>query len=649
MFKFLKNKIKDAVDKFKSSAEEEAVEVSEQELSQDEKEQLVVEEKQFSAQDLLDEVSGGDFEEDSSSEDVVENEKESSDEESEEKLPVDEELEVAKEEKTSGELDEEQSLVEEELPSALAGELAEELGETTHIEQEAETIPNLDDVVLAEERDEDVLEASLEKNPVDESSHEEKEEQQEETELKKESEIEETEPKKEEIKSEEIGSKVETELVEIEPEKKESEKSELEEQKSEEQEVEENKGFLSKLFGRKKSSDEADDTKSEEELEEKSKEKSKEKELESERESEHGLESESGSELKEKIIEQSEESEEKQSEKSSDTSSASAPKKSSSEPSEKHQEYSSAIDAEVVKDTTKKKKGFFGKLKEKVVKFKLDEEKFEELFWDFELALMENNVALEVIEKIKSDLHDKLTQENVSRRSIEEIIFSTLKESLEEVFDVPQVDVLQEITKKNLDGKPYVICVVGVNGSGKTTTIGKIIRLLQKNNKSVVVAASDTFRAAAIQQLEEHTKKLGVKLIKHDYNADPSAVAFDAIKHAEAKGMDVVLIDTAGRLQSNSNLMDELKKLVRVNKPDFNLFIGESITGNDCVEQAVAFNEAVGIDGIILSKADIDEKGGAAISVSYVTKKPILYLGVGQTYDDLKPFDKEEILGALGL
>jgi fused signal recognition particle receptor len=298
----------------------------------------------------------------------------------------------------------------------------------------------------------------------------------------------------------------------------------------------------------------------------------------------------------------------------------------------------------VATDATKQKKGFFSKIKERLVKFQLTEEKFEELFWEFELAMLENNVAVEVIEKIKQDMRKQLTTEQTTRRSIEDVIMHALQQSLSEILDVPTFDLIQKIKTK----KPFVICIVGVNGSGKTTTLAKLIALLQQQQLSMVVAAADTFRAAAIQQLEEHTTKLGVKLIKHDYHADPAAVAFDAVQHARAKQLDVVLIDTAGRLQSNSNLMDELRKVVRVNKPDMNLFIGESITGNDCVEQAVAFHEAVGIDGIILSKADIDEKGGAAISVSHVTGKPILYLGTGQSYGDLVPFDKEKILAQLG-
>ena len=167
--------------------------------------------------------------------------------------------------------------------------------------------------------------------------------------------------------------------------------------------------------------------------------------------------------------------------------------------------------------------------------------------------------------------------------------------------------------------------------------------------KSVVIAAADTFRAAAIDQLQLHADKLNIKMIKHDYGSDAAAVAFDAVKHAEAKKIDVVLIDTAGRIHSNINLMDEMKKIIRVAKPDLKIFIGESITGNDCTEQAKKFNEAIGIDGIILSKADIDEKGGAAISISYITGKPILYIGTGQEYKDIKEFNPEMIMENLGL
>ncbi|HHE36710.1 MAG TPA: signal recognition particle-docking protein FtsY, partial [Candidatus Woesearchaeota archaeon] len=219
--------------------------------------------------------------------------------------------------------------------------------------------------------------------------------------------------------------------------------------------------------------------------------------------------------------------------------------------------------------------------------------------------------------------------------------------AIEELFIDQHFNLVEEIKKKK--EKPYIIAFIGVNGSGKTTTMAKIAHMLIQHRLSVVFAASDTFRAAAIQQLEEHAKKLGVKMIKHEYESDPAAVAYDAVQHARARNIDVVLIDTAGRLHSNDNLMNELKKLVRVNKPDLKIFVGESITGNDCIEQAKLFNQAVGIDVIILAKADVDEKGGAAVSISYVTKKPIIYLGTGQKYEDLAEFKPELVMKSIGL
>ncbi len=290
-------------------------------------------------------------------------------------------------------------------------------------------------------------------------------------------------------------------------------------------------------------------------------------------------------------------------------------------------------------------KGFFRRITEKITTKKISVEQFEELFWDLELALLENNVAVEVIEKIKLDLKTSLTEKPVPRGQVEETIVNSLKHSIDGLFIENPINLLEKAKGK----KPLVVCFVGVNGSGKTTSIAKVTKYLQSNNLSVVLAAADTFRAAAIDQLQLHADALGVKLIRHDYGSDPAAVAFDAIKHAEAAKKDVVLIDTAGRLHSNINLVDEMKKIVRVAKPDLKIFVGESITGNDCIEQAKKFDEAVGIDGIILAKADVDEKGGAAISVSYVTKKPILFLGVGQEYKDLQPFDKERLVASLGL
>jgi fused signal recognition particle receptor len=292
------------------------------------------------------------------------------------------------------------------------------------------------------------------------------------------------------------------------------------------------------------------------------------------------------------------------------------------------------------------KKGFFSKLKEKIITTKISYEKFENLFSGLELTLMENNVAVEVIEKIKSDLTKNLVEQPIKRTKIEEMIRESLKNSIDDLFKVEEVNLLKKI---KYEEKPFVIAFFGINGSGKTTTIAKIADLLKKNKISCVLAASDTFRAASIEQLQIHADKLGIKLIKHDYGSDPAAVAFDAVKHAKAKKIDVVLIDTAGRLHNQANLMEELKKIVKVAKPNLKLFVGESIAGNDCIEQAQKFNEIIGIDGIILTKAYVDEKGGAAISVSYITKKPIIYLGVGQEHSDLKEFEPNTIIESLGL
>jgi len=316
---------------------------------------------------------------------------------------------------------------------------------------------------------------------------------------------------------------------------------------------------------------------------------------------------------------------------------------------EPKQEIKEKPKVEEPKPEPEKKKGFFkritSKVTERVTTTKLSDAKFEELFYDLEIALLENNSAVEVIEKIKNDLKKELIDKPISRGKIQDLVINSLKKSISELFDVKKINLLEKIKNK----KPFVICFVGINGSGKTTTIAKVANLILKNNLSVVLAAADTFRAAAIDQLQIHSDKLGVKLIKHEYGSDAAAVAFDAVKHAEAKNKDVVLIDTAGRLHSDSNLVEEMKKIVRVSKPDMILFVGESITGNDCTEQAKKFDEAINLDGIILSKADIDEKGGAAISVSYVTKKPILFIGTGQEYDDLEKFDKEKLLASIGL
>ncbi len=269
----------------------------------------------------------------------------------------------------------------------------------------------------------------------------------------------------------------------------------------------------------------------------------------------------------------------------------------------------------------------------------ISENDLEEIVSDFQIALLENDVALDVAEKMCADIKKELSGKRVKRTEIEPAIRRAIKDSLQDVLSKggKTIDLVEEIKSAE---KPYKIVFVGINGTGKTTTIAKLAYLLKEQGLEPVVAASDTFRAASIEQLEQHTNKLGVKLIKHKYGADATAVAFDAVEHAKAKGKAAVLIDTAGRMQTNTNLMDELKKIIRVIKPNLVIFVGDSLTGNDAIEQARTFNEAR-VDAIILTKADADAKGGACLSIAYEIGKPILYLGTGQNYSDLTKFTPE--------
>jgi len=219
---------------------------------------------------------------------------------------------------------------------------------------------------------------------------------------------------------------------------------------------------------------------------------------------------------------------------------------------------------EPVEEEVPEKKSLFSKLREKVVTKRISEKKFDEMFWDLEMALLENNVAVLVIEKIKEDLRESLVDKPIRRNKIEETVMKGLKKSVDEVLSLGDINLL----KKAKGIKPYVIVFIGINGSGKTTTIAKVAKMFLDNDKKVVLAAADTFRAAAIDQLEIHANNLGIKMIKHDYGSDPAAVAFDSIKYARSKDADVVLIDTAGRLHSNTNLVDEMKKIIRVAEPD---------------------------------------------------------------------------------
>jgi len=302
--------------------------------------------------------------------------------------------------------------------------------------------------------------------------------------------------------------------------------------------------------------------------------------------------------------------------------------------------------AELVEEKKEEKRGFFSKLKSAFTSQKVTQDYFDTHFDELEMILLENNVAMLAVDSIKETMKGKILGREFKKSEIESKMREALKETISSLLIEPKVDMIEYIKKSP---STVVILFCGINGSGKTTSLAKMANLLKKNNISCIFAAADTFRAASIEQLAIHGSKLGVSIIKQTYGSDPAAVAFDAIKYAHAKKIKVVLIDTAGRMHTKQNLMEEISKIVRVANPDFKIFVGESITGNDATEQARIFNESVNIDGIILTKADIDEKGGTAISVSKVTGKPIFYLGTGQEYGHFEKFDKSTILEALGL
>jgi len=293
---------------------------------------------------------------------------------------------------------------------------------------------------------------------------------------------------------------------------------------------------------------------------------------------------------------------------------------------------------------SEEKKSFFSRMKSGF-SYKITENEFNDIFDDLELLLLDNNVALDAVDDIKNNLEKKLVGREIKKEELENEIKNELKAAIEDILIEP--DNPLEFIK--IADKPFKILFFGINGTGKTTSIAKITSFLKNAGFSVVLAAGDTFRAASIEQIGEHADKLNVPLIKQDYGADPAAVGYDAIQYAKKNKIDVVLIDTAGRMHTKSNLMAEMEKIIRVTEPDLKVFVAESIAGNDAVDQAKAFHEAVDIDGIILSKADIDEKGGTIISVSHATGKPIFYLGTGQNYEDLELFNKQKFVDSLGL
>ncbi len=282
-------------------------------------------------------------------------------------------------------------------------------------------------------------------------------------------------------------------------------------------------------------------------------------------------------------------------------------------------------------------------LVEKISTTELKAEKLRPILSNFKLNLIENDVAVEVADHVCKELEKRLDGVQVKRlEDRKEIVRKNLHEILLSILTSDKmISLLEQVKEKRNANEPYVIVFVGINGTGKTTSIAKVANLLMKKGHSVILACSDTYRAGSIEQLEEHAKRLGVRIIKHRYGADPAAVAYDAIAHAKAHGTSAVLIDTAGRIQTNKNLMNELGKIKRVIDPDLTILTIDALTGNDAVMQAEEFHKSVGIDGTILTKVDADVNGGAALSVTYVTGKPIVFIGTGQKYEDLEEFNPE--------
>ncbi|MFA6048507.1 MAG: signal recognition particle-docking protein FtsY [Candidatus Micrarchaeia archaeon] len=272
-------------------------------------------------------------------------------------------------------------------------------------------------------------------------------------------------------------------------------------------------------------------------------------------------------------------------------------------------------------------------------KVKISEEETRGLFEELELALLESDVSYGTAQALVLELKKRLVGREVEKGKVGEEVRAEISGALLSLLQQQDYDVFAKISECKKAGSPCKILFLGPNGAGKTTTIAKMAFLLKQRGFSSVISASDTFRAAAIEQAVFHGERLGVKVIKHEYGADPAAVAFDAIRHGQANKLDVVLIDTAGRQETNRNLVEEMKKISRVCAPDIRLFVGEAVSGNALVEQLKAFKQAVGVDGIILTKVDCDAKGGNSLSIARETGVPVVFLGMGQEYSDLVPFD----------
>lgn len=262
----------------------------------------------------------------------------------------------------------------------------------------------------------------------------------------------------------------------------------------------------------------------------------------------------------------------------------------------------------------------------------------ERILDDLQMELLSADVALPVAEKIVKSVERQLIDKRYERGyKLEQIVEIALRNALTDLLSEHQFKFWDFL--KETKSRPIVLMFVGVNGTGKTSVIAKIAKALSDRGFTTVLAAGDTFRAGAIEQISIHADKLGTRIIKHQAGSDPAAVAYDAIEHAKARRRDVVLIDTAGRMQTNRNLIDEMKKIKKVAKPNLIVYVGDALTGSDAIEQAREFDSAVGIDAVILTKIDADAKGGAAISISSEIGKPVIFISNGQGYDNILEFD----------